>query len=411
MNILVADVSSSLRLAVSSIVHELGHTVWVASDEEEAWDVLQKHRIEVLIHRWCDKSAEGLNFCKRVRSGKFNHFIYIVLLFEEHIREHLLDAMEAGADGFARIPISSDDIRIRLKSASRIHSMEHALEDKSKALQLAQDRINKDLEDAALAQISVLPKPIRTGKIRSEWFYKPATDIGGDTFGYYETQNDCLVFYSLDVSGHGISAAMMSMSLQPYLGLKRGLYGGPVTPERLHEIPALFARNLNDHIIRSNLTEHYLTMIFGIINTKTNEIYFVQAGHPHLFLLKKSRREATEVEVNGFPIGLTENAMYETQKIQVGSGDRLIIYSDGICDNRSAINNQFLEGQNLLDHMNSVKSLDSEGIINAVRQQWLKPEQLNNLPDDVSFLIFEFMKDASGSAPSQNNKKIKQETH
>ena len=254
---------------------------------------------------------------------------------------------------------------------------------------MAHDHIKKDLEAAAATQLSSLPKPLRTETVRSEWFYKPAIFIGGDTFDYYQTNNGCLVFYSVDISGHGISAAMLSMSLQASLSLKRGLYGGQVTRERLEEIPALFASNLNKRLLEQK-HDHYLTMIFGIIDMHTNKVYYVQAGHPHPYWIKKAQNTVSAVEVNGFPVGLFDGAEYETQMIQMEPGDKFIIYSDGISENNSIINQEVLEGENLTQHFDDIKHQSAKEITETIESKWLSPEQLDALPDDVSFLIFEF---------------------
>ena len=182
---------------------------------------------------------------------------------------------------------------------------------------------------------------------------------------------------------------MLSMSLQVSLGLKRGLYGGAVTRDRLEEIPALFAKNLNERLLEQDI-DHYLTMLFGIIDMHTNKLYFVQAGHPYPYINRRSENTIAPVEVNGFPIGLFGGVEYETQVIQMNPKDQFIIYSDGISENTSLINNEVLDGDNLTMHFDSIKHLDAKQMNEAIASEWLSQEQIDELPDDVSFLVIEF---------------------
>lgn len=389
MNILIVDDAKDMRLIMGSIVRKLGHDVVEAVDGEDAWEKLLNGKFEAVISDWQMPRLDGLGLCQRIREANFSHYTYIILLTGLSGKKNILDAINAGADGFASKPVNLEEIRIRLLGAHRVVTLENDIAEKNAALQEAHDHIKKDLEAAAATQLSSLPNPLRTDSIRTEWFYKPAIFIGGDTFDYYLTQNGCLVFYSVDISGHGISAAMLSMSLQVSLGLKRGLYGGPVTRERIEEIPALFATNLNKRLLEQK-HDHYLTMIFGIVDMHTNKIYYVQAGHPHPYWIRKKQDTVSAVEVNGFPVGLFDGAEYETQTLQMEPGDKFIIYSDGISENNSLINQEVLEGENLTQHFDAIKHQSAKEITETIESKWLSTEQLNALPDDVSFLVFEF---------------------
>lgn len=389
MNILIVDDAKDMRLIIASIVRKLGHDVTAAIDGEDAWEKLRSGRFEAVISDWQMPRLDGLGLCERIRNADFSHYIYIILLTGLSGKKNILGAINAGADGFASKPVNLEEIRIRLLGAQRVVSLENDIADKNAALQIAHDHIKTDLEAAASTQLNSLPAPLRTDSVRSEWFYKPAIFIGGDTFDYYQTQTGCLVFYSVDISGHGISAAMLSMSLQVSLGLKRGLYGGAVTRDRLPEIPALFASNLNKRLLEQK-HDHYLTMIFGIVDMHTNKIYYVQAGHPHPYWIKAKDNTVSPIEVNGFPVGLFDGAEYETHSIQMDPGDKFIIYSDGISENNSMINNEVLEGKNLENHFDEIKHLSAAGITETIEKKWLSEAQLNELPDDISFLIFEF---------------------
>jgi len=399
MNILIIDDDKDMRLMVSIIVKKLGYTIAEAADGDDAWRKLQATRFDAIICDWQMPELDGPSLCRRIREFEFPYYIYIILLTDPSGKKNILDGIIAGADGYASKPVDLEEIRIRLITAQRAVTLENDVAKKNKALQIAHDQIKKDLQAAAYTQLKSLPKPLTQGSIKIDWYFKPAVYIGGDTFDYYKTPTGCLVFYSLDISGHGISAAMLSMSLQVSLALKRGLYGGAVNRDRLEEIPALFASNLNKRLL-SQKYDHYLTMLFGIIDTYTNKVYFVQAGHPHPYINRHRDNTMLPLKINGFPIGLFDNAEYETQVIQMEKGDQFIIYSDGINENKSMINNEILIGDNLTLHFDSLKQMNASKMSQAIAKQWLSAEQLDNLPDDISFLIIEF----DDNPPQDENK-------
>jgi len=389
MNILIVDDARDMRFILCSIVKKLGHSFAEAIDGEDAWSKLQANHFDAILCDWKMPMLDGPGLCRRIREHEFINYIYIILLTGLNGKKNILDGINAGADGFASKPVDLEEIRIRLMAAQRVVTLENDIAEKNKALQVAHDHIKKDLQAAASTQLKSLPEPLTEGSINTAWLYKPAVFIGGDTFDYYKTQTGCLVFYSLDISGHSISAAMLSMSLQVSLGLKRGLYGGGVSRDRLEEIPALFATNLNKRLLEQD-SDHYLTMLFGIIDMYTNKVYFVQAGHPHPYINRHSKNTILPFEVNGFPIGLFDGAEYETQVLQMDRGDQLIIYSDGISENKSMLNNEVLYGDNLTQHFDSIKHLNAKQMSEAIANQWLSAKQINELPDDISFLIIEF---------------------
>ncbi|PWQ98372.1 PP2C family protein-serine/threonine phosphatase [Leucothrix arctica] len=400
MNILIVDDAADMRFLVSSIVRRLGHSVTEAIDGLDALAKLKAGDITTIISDCNMPNMDGFELCKQIRQSDFPKYMYIILLTGLKGKDSTLKGINSGADDFASKPLAIEEMRIRLLAAQRVINLEDDIAKTNLALKIAHDHIQKDLESAALTQLKSLPPPLKSKSVSTEWFYKPAIFIGGDTFNYFETQTNCLVFYSLDISGHGISAAMLSMSMQVYLGLKRGFYGGPITRERLPEIPALFAKNLNDCLLNQHNHDHYLTMMFGIIDMDTNKVYYTQAGHPQPYWYKAAQNTIAPIDVNGFPVGLVPDVEYETEVLQMEPGDKLIVYSDGINENDSLINQQPLDGDNLTQHFEQIKGQSTAQMMQSIEKEWLSESQLNALPDDVSFLAFQF----ENPTPKKENK-------
>lgn len=389
MRILVVDDARDMRLVLQHLLQKLGHDVDTSEDGEHAWHLLQENSYQVVISDWVMPRVDGLALCRLIREADFPHYIYIILLTGMSGKQNLISGIEAGADDFATKPADIEELAVRLRSAERILALESSLAQKHKSLEAANHTIQEDLKNAAETQLSVLPAPLKTEELDAAWLFRPAIFVGGDTFNYFSISPELFMFYSIDISGHGVSAAMISMSLHSSLIQMKDLFGGPITQDRAAEIPDVFASNLNK-MIYNNQSEHYLTMIFGMIDFSEKSIHYTQAGHPHPFFYNKKEDKLETLKINGFPIGLFEQAEYETQHINFASGDKFILYSDGISENDSAVNGEILETENLRQHFEQVKSQPIENIIETVSEKWLTKLQLRQLPDDVSILVFQF---------------------
>lgn len=389
MNILVVDDSSEIRLIIEHYLRKLEHHVDLAVDGIGAWELIKDNDYQVIICDWKMPKLDGLSLCKKIRKQGFKHYLYFILLTGMSGKNNTLDAIKAGVDDFVSKPIDSIELEIRLRSATRVLDLYSSLEANNKALEKVNKQLEDDLENATETQIGVLPNFLKTDKIESSWYYKPAIYVGGDTFNYFAPSSDFLVFYNLDVSGHGMSAAMLSMFLQSTLGLKRSLYGGSINRDSIYTLPEIFAHNLNEMLLQGS-SEHYITMVFGVIDFKQQEIHYVQAGHPHPLWYKHSNQSLTSINVDGFPVGLIEQASYETQHLSYQSGDKLIIHSDGISEAISAKNQTLFTDDVLFEHFNQIKHLPATQMVEEINDHWLVEEQLNKLPDDINILIFEF---------------------
>jgi len=389
MNILVVDDARDMRITIQHLLKKLGHQVDVAVDGEDAWQKMQQNDYQVVVSDWIMPRVDGLALCQRIRSANFPHYIYIILLTGMSGKQNLISGIEAGADDFATKPAELEELKVRLRSAKRVLDLEASLAHKNQSLEQAHAIIQKDLENAASTQLSVLPEPIASDRMNTAWLFKPAVFVGGDTFNYFFVEPDLFVFCGIDISGHGVSSAMVSMSMQTSLIQSKGLYGGSITKERAAEIPHTFAKNLNKMMLE-NKSEHYLTMLFGMVDFSKNKIYYVQAGHPYPFFYHKNNNKLETLEITGFPVGLFDTDDYETQEISFSSGDKFIIYSDGISENKSAINDEVLENENLYEHFDQIKELPTKQMMDAISEKWLTKEQLNQLPDDVSVFVLKF---------------------
>jgi len=164
---------------------------------------------------------------------------------------------------------------------------------------------------------------------------RPSGHVGGELVGQFPISSRKFGLFSFDVSGHGVSSALLTARLASYfsdqsparnIALRR-----TETGEYEARDPAETARRLNDLLLEEIDTEHYLTLALAIIDTTDGTVTCVQAGHPHPVLMRKG---ATPIYIGAgdLPIGLISGATYSSFETKLEPGDRIILYSDGLTE-------------------------------------------------------------------------------
>jgi sigma-B regulation protein RsbU (phosphoserine phosphatase) len=205
-----------------------------------------------------------------------------------------------------------------------------------------QKRLDADLAAAAEIQKSLLPHRIDSAEnMAVAWKFEPCEHMGGDIFNMLQLDDDHWAFYILDVSGHGVEAAMITVSvaqfLQPNSGhLFKTKAGKSTQPHQLMTpVEVLAALDAEFPFERFN---NFLTIAYMIINTKTGELRYSNAGHPHSILLRKGGKMEL-LQKGGPAIGMGDfhplNGQadrFEEGSPQLNPGDKLFVYTDGIVE-------------------------------------------------------------------------------
>ena len=259
------------------------------------------------------------------------------------------------------------------------------------ALRAANARMKKDLVAAAKIQQSLLPKvsPDIPG-VNFAWAFKPSEELAGDIFNVFRLDEKHVGLYLLDVSGHGVVASLLSVTLHHVLSpapshslLKQHIEG---TKFRVLP-PAEVAKKLNDDFPMDPSTRQYFTLLYGILDLDTREFRYVSAGHAGLLYLSGTAMPKF-VEAPGFPIGFFKQASYEEHSIRLKPGDRLYLYSDGITEARNDYDEEFGRGR-LTDTLEQSRTeLISIDELVGVREQAPTPRPAKSFKGGSSRLPF-----------------------
>jgi sigma-B regulation protein RsbU (phosphoserine phosphatase) len=188
-------------------------------------------------------------------------------------------------------------------------------------LEQTQARLENELTEAADYVRGLLPAPL-TGPIETHWCYLPCSHLGGDGFGYHSLDGDTVALYLLDVSGHGVGSALLSISVLNVLRTR--LLAGI----DFHDPSAVMA-GLNRAFPMDQNNEKYFTIWYGVYRRSSRELTYASAGH-HAAVLLDEHNQASLLQTGGPVIGAMPDLEFPSARLTLPSPAGLYIFSDGV---------------------------------------------------------------------------------
>jgi sigma-B regulation protein RsbU (phosphoserine phosphatase) len=402
VKILLVDDDPVARRIHSTLLKAQGHEVLEASDGELGWRLVQDSQISFVVSDWMMPRLAGVDLCRKIRAAAFDRYVYVILCTSRGEKADLIEGMDAGADDFLVKPVGPEELRVKVRAGERVLTLQQGLADKNAELarinmqlQSSHRRIEDDLKAAAWMQQRLLPPPeLKANGVRCQWRLEPSGYVAGDIFNFFAMDEKEVGFYLLDVSGHGVPAAMLSVTLSmiltpdvtrgsPLKSLNRATQVSEILP------PGDAIRELNRRF--QSKDDRYFTMVYGLFDTRSSRLRVAQAGHPGPVLMRQ-HGQPTILGTGGMPVGIWPEIEFDCFDLPVTPGDRLLLYSDGVTECVNVKGEAFGE-KRLLAFLaeRASQPLDSilEGLLKEIRK-WR-----NNIEssDDVSLLAIEANQD------------------
>lgn len=393
LHVLIVEDSPIYRRLLARMLTQWGYRVSEAENGAAALEMLATTSVSMVISDWEMPLMDGLALCRAIRERQFGHYIYLILLTARENAGDLAQGFDAGADDFLSKPVEQSELRARLHAGARILALEATLAARNARLSEALTQIEKDLEAAARIQQSVLPSHhLRYQHYHADWLFLPSAWVSGDIFNVFAL-DDHLAFYCVDVSGHGVGAAMMSLAVaRQFLhgrAVERFLFAGQGGVESPSRVVQMLNRRFcsEEPDIMS-----YFTMIYGVINLQTGAGRLCQAGHPTPFIIT-SGGEVKTVGSGGAPVGLMPDLSWEDVAFVLEPGERLCLFSDGITECENPQGEQF-GPQRLQRWLQQHASRTIDKLLPAFGEHlmgWRNGEKSADpaMADDVSLLLIE----------------------
>lgn len=321
--VLLVDDQKIIGEAIRQILADCEDVDFVfCQNPKEAIELAKLEKPTVILQDLVMPEMDGMLLLSQFKHEVSLRDIPLIILSTKEDAKIKAEVFALGAsDYLVKIPDRSELIaRVRYHSQNYIRILE-----RNEAFEkLAQSRtiLLSQFREAADYVTSFLPKPI-SGKVKVNWNFIPSIVLGGDAFGYTWLTDDAFIVFLLDVCGHGVGAALLSVSVLHSL-LKTQLTGVSFYN------PAEVLSKLNEIYYMESQNNMFFTIWYGVYVPSKKEMTFCSAGHPPALLKKAKGNNIEKLHYEGTSIGIMEKAVFENQVVSIDIGDQLFIFSDGV---------------------------------------------------------------------------------
>jgi sigma-B regulation protein RsbU (phosphoserine phosphatase) len=282
---------------------------------------------------------------------------------------------------FARDITEEERIRTELVNLQQqVLDKSIQLANQNKELENAYTKLSRELTLARIVQRGILPQSLpQIPELQTAVYYYPMEDVGGDLYDFIQINSDLLGVILADVSGHGIPAAFVAAMA------KMSFY--------LHAINTISTARVLTQVNKdmcSNLhtNEFFFTASYCLIDLITNRVKYSNAGHPHLLIYRSDKKEIeSSKKEKGLIMGLSRDALYEEEEIELNKGDRLVFYTDGIIE--SSRGDQKFGLERLKKILLRTSTYHVQAQVNEVERDLRAFVKSEELSDDITLVIIE----------------------
>lgn len=399
-DVLVVDDSRLQRRILVASLARWGYNVHEAGSAEEALELCEVTPPDLVLSDWMMPGMDGLEFCQTFRKMPRDSYGYFILLTSKTEKEAVAKGLDCGADDFLTKPVNATELRARISAGERILRMERELTEKNSLigktlakLQSLYDALDSDLIEAKKLQQSLVRDRFKDfGAAQVSLLLRPSGHVGGDLVGMYPISKRRVGLFAIDVSGHGISSALMTARLAGYLSsavpdqniaLQKQEDGSyvPLPPSEVLE-------RLNTMVLEEMETEHYFTMLLADFDMQSGEVKMVQAGHPHP-IIQHQDGSCTMVGTGGMPVGLLDGVGFEETSFTLQPGERFFIQSDGVTE-CPAPDDSLLDESGLMEMLVDLQQVRGPSLMEALIWRLSDYAGNDDFPDDISAVLLEF---------------------
>jgi len=293
-------------------------------DPTKALQMAGALRPTVILQDLVMPEIDGLTLVKFFRANRDTREIPLIVLSTKEEATTKAEAFALGANDYlVKLPDPVELIaRIRYHSKAYINLLER--NEAYDALMKSQAALTNELNQASAYVRSLLPAKL-DGDISTDWKFIPSTALGGDSFGYHWIDNDHFAIYLLDVCGHGVGAALLSISVINTL-----------RSESLHDAdfvnPGQVLSRLNDVYPMESHNNMFFTLWYGVYNKQNRTLDYAGGGHPPPLVIRGEAPESVDIHKlnsKGVAIGAMPEQTYQNIRVDIAPGTHVLIYSDG----------------------------------------------------------------------------------
>lgn len=328
---------------------------------------------------------DGHEVCRLLKADEKTRGIPIIFLTAMTEAEEEAKGLKLGAVDYITKPVSPPITLARIHTHISMHRQQKALAETQRMLAL-------EINEAADYILSALPAEL-DGNISTRWKHIPSTSLGGDAFGYHWLDNENLAIYLLDVCGHGVGSALMSVSAINALRSQ-------ALPYADFKSPASVLAAINNTFLMEDHNNKFFTMWYGVYNKTEHRLNYASAAHPPSLIVTGDSENALallELTTSNMAIGFMKDMVFKESTLALKRFNKLFIYSDGVYEVEKSSGEMvtFVEFSKIINKVANKKTFQVNEILNI-----MKNLQSTDGPfeDDFSLLEMHIFKESNHTA-------------
>jgi serine phosphatase RsbU (regulator of sigma subunit) len=310
---------------------------------------------------------DGFEVTRRIKADPNLKTIPVLMLTGSDEAQHVVEGLGAGADEFVTKGSDTEVLLARLRALLRVKNYQDELRRMNQAM-------TRDLQIARRVQEALVPEDsFRTDRVDIRAAYIPSATLSGDFYDYF-LEDGSLFLFVADVSGHGLPAAILVSLLKSYIHTE-------ATPERSL---AEFMATLNDFLFSVSLPTQFATaQLFRIDGAR---LTYANAAHPGFLLYRRDLKRAQVYEEPGNLLGAMPKMTFEEHTLNVGSGDTIFVYTDGLTDMRNEAG-EFYSIDRVAAMLEDGRDTDIDSLFQRIHADVHSFSAIEEFRDDIAFVI------------------------
>lgn len=380
ITVLLVDDQPMVAEAIKEMLsNEKGIDFHFCQNPSKAIEKADKIKPTVILQDLVMPNVDGLTMVKFFRANQNTKDVPMIVLSSREEADIKSKAFSLGANDYmVKLPDKLEVIaRIRYHSNAYINLIER--NQAYEALVASQEALKTELYEAERYVTSLLPEKLDTQEMKTDWVYTSSTDLGGDAFGYHWIDETHFSIYLLDVCGHGVGAALLSVSAMNVLR-SQSLVGVDFTN------PKSVLSRMNDTFDMEKQNQMYFTMWYGVYNKSSHLLTYAGAGHPPAVLIRDQK--PIKLETPNMVIGAMPGIKFKSEEIKIQQKDKLYIFSDGVYEIQYANKDTMMTLDEFAQELTTPPSSTSK--VKAMVEFSCNVQASNKFDDDYSLVEIVF---------------------
>ncbi|PTX91746.1 SpoIIE family protein phosphatase [Opitutus sp. ER46] len=323
--ILVVDDQEGNREVLRRQLVRQGHTVTAVEHGQAALEALRGEPFDLVLLDMMMPVLDGYSTLVEIKNDPAVRHLPVIMISALDELGSVVRCIERGAEDYLPKPFNPTLLRARIGAGLEKKRFRDQERQYVEAIERTQRRLHAELAEAENYVRSILPAPLTTGPVHTDWRLVPSTELGGDSFGYHWIDDDHLAVYLLDVCGHGVGAALLSVTAINVLR-------NAALPAVDFRDPGAVLTALNEAFLMEKQNGMYFTVWYAVWRPSTRTLCFASAGHPPAVLVtnrEAERRHAEVLKGGGLILGGMSGVRYRSFTATVDRPAVLYVVSDG----------------------------------------------------------------------------------